>query len=93
MSRNGLRLPSPLFVDDVVFFAKASVEQAQVVKNCLDMFCRMSGQKVSSAKSSVFFRPIRPSFDREYLQRIGNAAHRGPGMLLRGPYDTQEGES
>ena len=26
-----------------------------MVKNCLGMFCRMSGERVSSAKSSVFF--------------------------------------
>ena len=36
-------------------FAEADVNQASVLQNCLTRFCRASGQKVSLAKSRVFF--------------------------------------
>ena len=47
-----------LFVaDDVVLFAKASKEQANMVKECLDSFYNAFGQRVSAQKSTVYFSP------------------------------------
>lgn len=36
------------FPDDLILFAKASCEQAKFLKRCLDLFCELSGQEVSS---------------------------------------------
>lgn len=38
-----------------MLFAEASVEQAEVITKCLNRICAVSGQKVSLAKSSVYF--------------------------------------
>ncbi|KAJ8432358.1 hypothetical protein Cgig2_014977 [Carnegiea gigantea] len=54
-SHNGPSVSILLFTDDVVFFAEASMESAHFVKNYLDIFCRALGQKVSGAKSNVYF--------------------------------------
>ncbi|CAL2238143.1 unnamed protein product [Prunus armeniaca] len=45
------------FADDLVLFGKASIEQALVMKQCLDDFCSLSGQKVSFEKSMVCVSP------------------------------------
>ncbi|VVA23746.1 PREDICTED: ribonuclease H At1g65750, partial [Prunus dulcis] len=45
------------FADDLVLFGKASIEQAVVMKQCLDDFCSLSGQKVSFEKSMVCVSP------------------------------------
>jgi len=54
-SRGGPPLSRLFFVDDLIFFGEATVEQARVIKQCLDMFCAASGEKVSTHKSMVFF--------------------------------------
>lgn len=43
------------FADDIVLFAEASTEQAHVIRNCVDRFCRASGQKISLQKSRAYF--------------------------------------
>ena len=43
------------FVDDLVLFAKADRKNCLVVRDVLDSYCSLSGQKVSTAKSRVFF--------------------------------------
>ncbi|XP_021726206.1 uncharacterized protein LOC110693390 [Chenopodium quinoa] len=54
-SRGGPLLSNLFFVDDLILFAEASIEQAEIVRDCLDRFCVASGQKVSLPKSRVFF--------------------------------------
>ena len=44
-----------MFADDVVLLGEATKEQAHAIKACLQEFCMASGQKVSMAKSSVYF--------------------------------------
>lgn len=44
-----------MFVDDLVLFSEATMDQVRVVKMCLDLFCNSSGQKVSNDKTQVFF--------------------------------------
>ncbi|XP_074298539.1 uncharacterized protein LOC141629436 [Silene latifolia] len=41
--------------DDMVLFGEATEEQAAVMKHVLDNFCMASGEKISNAKSRVFF--------------------------------------
>lgn len=40
-----------LFADDLLLFAKASIEQAHCIMHCLDLFCQASGQKINSQKT------------------------------------------
>lgn len=43
------------FADDVLLFAEASEEQITLISSILDLFCRCSGQKISEAKTRIFF--------------------------------------
>ena len=53
-SRTGPKLSHLMFVDDLILFSEASVEQAKVIAHVMQKFCNMSGQKVNVAKSSLF---------------------------------------
>jgi len=57
ITRGGTQLSHLMFADDVVLFGEASIEQAQVIENCLTEFCTWSGQKVNTQKSSIYFSP------------------------------------
>jgi len=54
-SRGGPPIASLFFADDLILFGEASLSQARVIKDCLDTFCKASGQRVSFHKSSIFF--------------------------------------
>lgn len=43
------------FADDTVLFTEASLEQVDIIKDCLLQFCAASGQKINLAKSQVYF--------------------------------------
>lgn len=55
LARGGPSLSHLMFVDDLVLFSEATVEQANVINMCLDLFCQSSGQKVSMSKTQIFF--------------------------------------
>jgi len=42
-TRGGTQISHLMFADDVVLFGEASIEQAQVIENCLTEFCAWSG--------------------------------------------------
>ena len=44
-----------LFADDLFLFVEANMEQAAIIRACLDDFCEVSGEKVNNAKSKIFF--------------------------------------
>lgn len=48
-------LSNLFFADDILLFAEATVEQAMVIQDCLERFSMASGQKISVAKSRVYF--------------------------------------
>lgn len=54
-SSDGPMLFNLFFANDIVFFTEVSIEQAEVVHDCLVRFCGASGQKVSHAKYRVYF--------------------------------------
>ena len=54
-SRRGPFLSNLFFTDDIILFDEASLDQANVIHDCLDRFCNASGQKVSLAKTRVYF--------------------------------------
>lgn len=47
------------FADDLILVAKASCEQAKFLKRCLDLFCELSGQEVSSLQVFGWHGKIR----------------------------------
>lgn len=55
VGRVGCLISHFLFAYDMLQFVEASMEQIDVIKECLQVFCDYSGQKVSVAKTKLFF--------------------------------------
>ncbi|QHO13640.1 Putative ribonuclease H protein [Arachis hypogaea] len=55
LNREGLELSHLCFADDLILFAKATMDQAEVINKVLEAFCSSSGQKVSNEKKRAFF--------------------------------------
>lgn len=53
--RNGPRISHLMFADDLLLFAESSVDQIENLIQVLGVFCSASGQRVSNAKTSIFF--------------------------------------
>ena len=59
-SRGGLAFSHLFFPNDLVLFAKADLKNFIAIKDALDTFCELFGQKISVEKSRVFFSPDTP---------------------------------
>ena len=70
LSRNGPKLSHLLFADDLILFVEASMEQINIVKDCLDKFSVISCQKVNFQKSSNYFSNGVPSKEAKEIARI-----------------------
>lgn len=57
VSTDGPCLSHLFFADDIMLFGTTTVEQCNVMKDTLDMFCTQSGQLVSGHKSKLFVSP------------------------------------
>lgn len=66
-SQGGITFSHLFFANDLIIFAKADQKNCSVVRDVLDSFCDISGQKVSNEKSRVFFSPNLPHYERERL--------------------------
>lgn len=51
----GAKISHLAFADELLFFAEANLEQAQIIQSTLHNFCLSSGQKVSQEKTRVYF--------------------------------------
>lgn len=51
------------FADDALFFTKANVEEATVLKKCLSDYELASGQQVNFSKSAIMFTPHTTSVE------------------------------
>ncbi|XP_074267507.1 uncharacterized protein LOC141590888 [Silene latifolia] len=68
LGRGGPIITNLFFADDIVIFAEATEEQALVIKHVLDIFCKASGEKISNAKSRVFFSENTAANDRDSIR-------------------------
>ncbi|CAL8098742.1 unnamed protein product [Prunus armeniaca] len=56
-SKGGPYVSHMFFADDLILFAEATPRQAYIMKQCLDDFCRASGQVVNFEKSAIYCSP------------------------------------
>ena len=54
ISREGLEISHLFFTDDLILFGLASENQANVMRECLESFCDLSGEQISFSKCRVF---------------------------------------
>nr|KYP48048.1 LINE-1 reverse transcriptase isogeny [Cajanus cajan] len=72
LSRDGRPLSHLAFADDLVLFAEASINQVEIIKTCLDLFCASSGQKVSLEKTRIYFsKNVNHSIREEISSTFG----------------------
>ncbi|CAL9017991.1 unnamed protein product [Prunus brigantina] len=57
VARNGPAISHLFFADDLILFGEASINQAKLMKHCLDLFCGASGQQVNFDKSRICCSP------------------------------------
>ena len=71
-SKGGLAFSHLFFADDVILFVKADRKNCVAIRDALDSFCSLSGQKVCNAKSRAFFSPnVRAESRAELCEILG----------------------
>ena len=55
VAKKAPKLSHLFFADDLVLFAKASLDQVAVISKVLDNFCAFSGHRISKEKTTIFF--------------------------------------
>lgn len=68
-SQNGPAFSHFLFADDLLFFAKAYIQNNLAIREVLDEFCSILRQTISEAKSRVYFSP---NVSREMREKLGD---------------------
>uniref|UniRef100_A0A803PC68 Reverse transcriptase domain-containing protein n=1 Tax=Cannabis sativa TaxID=3483 RepID=A0A803PC68_CANSA len=55
MGRQEVKVNHLMFADDVIIFGQATIKEAKAFRECLDLYCQWSGQKINIQKSSIYF--------------------------------------
>ncbi|XP_072066618.1 uncharacterized protein [Arachis hypogaea] len=83
IGKHGLAISHLMFVDDLMLFGKASCNQMEVIKSCLDHFCEVLGQIVNGQKIQVFFsKKVKPVKRQEIVDLAGFKETREVGRYL-----------
>ncbi|KAK0588170.1 hypothetical protein LWI29_035325 [Acer saccharum] len=86
ISRGGPEISHLFFADDLIFFGQASLRQATVMRETLDMFCDVSGQEISFPKSRVYCsKNVSSGFARELADICGSPISQNLGNYLGVP--------
>ncbi|KAF7804220.1 putative ribonuclease H protein At1g65750 family [Senna tora] len=86
LGRQGPPLSHLFFADDLILFAEASSEQVTIVKKCLEVFSKSSGQKVNEGKTRVHFsKNVDLDKRHELSNRLGFAETNDLGAYLGMP--------
>ncbi|GMI77033.1 hypothetical protein like AT3G24255 [Hibiscus trionum] len=56
-ARNGSPLSHLFFADDLILYARADIQQAQIINEILSYFGAHSGHRVSKPKTHIYFSP------------------------------------
>ena len=85
-SRSGLGFSHMFFVDDLLLFASTSQRNTEAVSEVLDECCSLTGQKISLAKSKIFFSANTSEEDKErVVQHLGIVEISNLGIYLGFP--------
>ncbi|KAE8676059.1 hypothetical protein F3Y22_tig00111634pilonHSYRG00065 [Hibiscus syriacus] len=80
LCRNGLVLSHLFFANELVLLAEASIEQCDVIRGILELFCKSSGQKINMQKTTIYYsknvdldlkNSISASFGFQEVQNLG----------------------
>lgn len=67
VGRDGHMISQLMFADNLLLFAEASVEQMQVIKAAIEIFCNASGQNLSEEKTVLYFSRNVPKPTRQSI--------------------------
>ncbi|XP_019168818.1 PREDICTED: uncharacterized protein LOC109164726 [Ipomoea nil] len=86
LAASGPTMSHLCFADDMVLFIEASLDQVEIVQNCLAKFCTASGQKVSLEKSQIHFsKNMAPALATEIESKFGISETKDLGRYLGVP--------
>ncbi|CAN1163243.1 LINE-1 retrotransposable element ORF2 protein [Linum perenne] len=84
--KEGPGLSHLFFADDLVLFGMVNPNQCHSIRNCLDTFCKASGQLVSKDKSRIFFSAnVNKASRRHVCRELGFAETNDLGRYLGVP--------
>ena len=85
-SQGGPEFFHVFFANDLMLFAKADRKNCLAIKEVLDSFCELSGQKISNEKSRVYFSPnVAPDKRAELSETLGFRSTPNIGKYLGFP--------
>ena len=67
---NGPAITHVMYVDDIVLFSKATRMEAKAINECLDMYCKWSGQYINKSKSGIYFSKHTPRQTTRGIKQI-----------------------
>ena len=86
ISREGPAISHLFFADDLILFGQATLKQAQVMRECIDLFCDSLGQQVSFPKSKVLcYNNISNRFAKTLAEICGSPVTKDLGKYLGVP--------
>ncbi|KAF7812710.1 RNA-directed DNA polymerase [Senna tora] len=84
--RSGPSISHLVFADDIILFSEATMDQAQVILQCLSSFGEASGQKVNTHKTSIYFsKNTNPEKRQQVLSLTNFGATQDIGKYLGMP--------